>query len=268
MQHNHYDAASTPGPTCAVYDDYDIQRVPPHPGPGWTRFVCISDTHSRRFAVPPGDVLLHAGDLSSWGLVSQLKQTIDWLKRLDHPIKVIIAGNHDLCLDAEVVEEYPGLLDKKTPQGGPHSLLRNADALAAGLVYLEHESCIIRTKAGREWKVYGSPAAPRYCHGAFQYTNSLEGDEIYSRIPDDVEILLTHTPPHGMLDLSKKGTNAGCRSLAERLKTLSACRLHVFGHIHEAHGATVIPRDGERGERAAVNAALGHRNPIIVDFLN
>ena len=62
--------------------------IPPHPGPDWTRFVCISDTHSRTFEVPAGDVLLHAGDLSSWGDLSQLMCTIDWLNSLKHPVKM------------------------------------------------------------------------------------------------------------------------------------------------------------------------------------
>jgi hypothetical protein len=62
--------------------------IPFHPGYDWTRFVCISDTHSRTFEIPPGDVLLHAGDLSSWGSLSQLMHTVEWLKSLQHPVKM------------------------------------------------------------------------------------------------------------------------------------------------------------------------------------
>ena len=70
-----------------VHDSYG-DDVPPHPGQGWTRFVCLSDTHSKTFAVPAGDVLLHAGDLCSWGSVKQLKVTVDWLLSLPHPVKM------------------------------------------------------------------------------------------------------------------------------------------------------------------------------------
>lgn len=59
--------------TFRAYTDYDPLHPPEHPGQRWTRFVCISDTHSGRFPVPPGDILLHAGDLSSWGQVHQLQ---------------------------------------------------------------------------------------------------------------------------------------------------------------------------------------------------
>lgn len=65
-----------------------LSELPPHPGRNWTRFVCISDTHSSLFPVPEGDVLLHAGDLSSWGYPKQLEDTITWLKSLSHPVKM------------------------------------------------------------------------------------------------------------------------------------------------------------------------------------
>jgi Icc-related predicted phosphoesterase len=56
--------------------------------------------------------------------------------------------------------------------------------------------------------------------------------EIYDKIPLDTDILLTHTPPHGILDLTKKGKNAGCWYLEGRLGSLEACKLHVFGWVH------------------------------------
>lgn len=71
-----------------VVHDYYGNDVPPHPGQGWTRFVCISDTHSKRFPLPEGDVLIHAGDLCSWGAVTHLQVTLDWLVSLPHPTKM------------------------------------------------------------------------------------------------------------------------------------------------------------------------------------
>jgi hypothetical protein len=78
-------------PMSKVYVDYGDQ-VPPHPGDLWTRFVCISDTHSghsgRELVIPPGDVLLHAGDLTSHGTSNELESTIEWLKAMPHPTKM------------------------------------------------------------------------------------------------------------------------------------------------------------------------------------
>lgn len=50
---------------------------------GHTRFVCVSDTHSRTDGIqmPYGDVLLHTGDFTELGLPSEVKKFNDWLGR-------------------------------------------------------------------------------------------------------------------------------------------------------------------------------------------
>lgn len=73
-----------------IHSDYTSKDSISHPGEGWTRFVCISDTHSRFPDVPPGDVLLHAGDMSSWGYPAQVRQVFDWLMDLPHPVKMCV----------------------------------------------------------------------------------------------------------------------------------------------------------------------------------
>jgi len=101
-----------------------------------------------------------------------------------------------------------------------------------------------------------------YVPGSFQYSTQEEAKALYDKIPNDVDILVTHTPPANTLDRTKKGTRAGCPVLAERLTQLPSCQLHVFGHIHESHGADI----SENG-RVSVNAALqtGGR-PTVVDL--
>lgn len=98
--------------------------------------------------------------------------------------------------------------------------------------------------------------------------------DIYARIPSDTEILLTHTPPHEVLDKTRRGKHAGCDVLAARLEQLHACRLHVFGHIHEAHGASIAgekDQDGanDRTGRVSINAALPlDKQAIVIDLKN
>lgn len=58
-----------------------------------TRIVCISDTHNQTPKLPPGDVLIHAGDLTNQGSYSELKKTVEWLERADFEAKIVIAGN-------------------------------------------------------------------------------------------------------------------------------------------------------------------------------
>ncbi|KAI6116921.1 Metallo-dependent phosphatase-like protein [Pisolithus croceorrhizus] len=250
------------------------EEAPPHPGAGWTRFVCISDTHSGIFRLPPGDVLLHAGDLSSYGALPQLTRTVDWLKSLKHPVKIMIAGNHDLCLDENWARPDYGfrpevnyiLTDRATvltaSQLIQYARTTVRSLASAGLYYLEHEPLHFTAPSGKVWKVYGSPAAPVHLEGAFQYASSTEAKAIYQCVPEDTEILITHTPPYRTLDKTRKGKHVGCQVLASRLKRLRHCRLHVFGHIHEDAGARVD--DVEGMHRVSVNAAVPLSDDIVV----
>ncbi|KAG1906607.1 Metallo-dependent phosphatase-like protein [Suillus fuscotomentosus] len=240
--------------------------IPPHPGSDWTRFVCISDTHSHTFHIPAGDVLLHAGDLSSWGSLSQLIVTVEWLKSLDHPVKIMVAGNHDLCLDEMWAQPIYGLPPEEVQQA--RTYVRSQTA--AGLHYIEHEPFRFMSSSGRQWKIYGSPAAPLYALGSFQYETPDEARVIYNRIPNDTDILMTHTPPFMTLDRTRKGKHAGCHVLSNKLAELHNCRLHVFGHIHECAGAQINTHDPFRlVDRVSVNAAMAvTKKAIVVDLLN
>lgn len=65
--------------------------------------------------------------------------------------------------------------------------------------------------------------------------------------------------------MAKNGKEAGCPELAKLLSEgegLPSCKLHVFGHIHEARGAKLD------GERVSVNAAMSTDKAIVVDLQN
>ncbi|KAJ4464658.1 Metallo-dependent phosphatase-like protein [Lentinula edodes] len=266
------------GQSARVYLEYNHATDIPAREAGWTRFVCLSDTHSGTHwdnggRMPRGDVLLHAGDLSSWGTVQKLQKTVDWLGNLEgYATKIFIGGNHDLWLDNQC--EEMNLFDEEEREAMLNAcqrLMAKPRLKQLGLTYLEFEEIRIRELGvAKEWRVFGSPASPRHSSGAFQY-GTKEAREINSRIPAGTEILLTHTPPYKTLDKTGKGIYAGCKSLEKRLtsKDLRHCRLHVFGHIHEAAGAEIIEAGNGRVERVAVNAAMIHRGkPIVVDLRN
>lgn len=69
---------------------------------------------------------------------------------------------------------------------------------------------------------------------------------------------LTHAPPAQILDIGRGGEHAGCEALAARVALLRP-QLHVFGHIHEDHGACIrewAAGSDTNGERTLfVNAA-------------
>ncbi|KAH7884678.1 Metallo-dependent phosphatase-like protein [Phlebopus sp. FC_14] len=284
-----------------VYTSYDPANPPPHPGPQWTRFVCISDTHSQTFPVPAGDVLLHSGDLSILGRYEHLKVTMDWLGSLPHAVKIIIAGNHDLPLHKDWYERefrrFHGL--RKEDPTVVRELVDSAANRRRGIVYLQDHIHSFRTKeGGREWTVYGFPWQPYFGGWAFNY-HAEEAQGLVSNIPE-VDILLTHGPPHMVLDETLHKHHVGCPALYAHLSKMSnPPLLHCFGHIHEDHGAVVhswdcqdnsnTPSDEEEQsvrETIMVNAAnqplavqsiMGGRRipcggpgfqPVIVDLLD
>lgn len=218
-----------------------------------TRFVLLSDTHNRHrhveeaHGLPDGDVLVHAGDFTRLGRAHEIEDFVSWFATRPHQHKVCIAGNHDFGM-----------------QEDPH---RWATTFRQrGIVYLADAAA---TVAG--WRCYGSPWTPWFHDWAF---NARPGDElarICAQVSDDVEILLVHGPPHGILDRvaepgDREDPHVGSREMLARLSALRDLRLYVCGHIHEAHGQ--VERDGV----LFVNASSLDRRyepvhaPVVVDL--
>ncbi len=211
-----------------------------------TRLVLISDTHLKDYVplVPPGDVLVHAGDLTTFGDLSELKEAVAQLAALPHPHKVVIAGNHDFCFE-RLAEAARALI-------APHA------------VYLEDSA---HTHAGITF--YGSPWQPFFHSWAFNLHRGPALAAKWAQIPDTVDVLITHGPPHGILDQVHDGDSVGCEDLTRAVERVRPA-LHVFGHIHEAYGQE--ERQWEDGSRTLfVNAStcslryLPVHPPIVVD---
>lgn len=178
------------------------------------KIVHLSDTHfAHQFIeIPDGDILIHTGDALGRGSLQELGQFARWMQALPHKHKIYVPGNHD-----EVVE-------KMTP------LAR--ETLGPDITMLINESVTIEGQ-----HIWGSPYTPFFNNWSFMRYRGPLIAEIWELIPDDVDILLTHGPPHGILDEVPTGMdkNVGCEELRKRLKTIKP-KLHLFGHIHEGYG--------------------------------
>ncbi|CAF1342827.1 unnamed protein product [Rotaria sordida] len=233
-----------------------------------TRIVCISNTHSRyQFELPAGDILVHAGDFTLSGLQTEVENFIKWLKSLtQYRLKIIIAGNHDLTLEPEFYEQTWKQWHHREKQDYEKigQLIRDPSlATDYGIIYLEQQEFIDQQT---RLKFYGSPYQPEFCNWAFNLPiDSPEIREVWSKIPDDVDVLITHGPPKNILDKTRTGEHVGCAQLSARIKQIKP-RLHVFGHIHEGYGRK------EQDSTIFVNAStcdLRYRPsqpPIIVDL--
>ncbi|OAA73618.1 Metallophosphoesterase domain protein [Cordyceps fumosorosea ARSEF 2679] len=195
--------------------------------------VCISDTHNTQPPVPDGDLLLHAGNLTVRGTLAELRAQVAWLASLPHPHKVVIAGNHDLCLDAAFLARSP---PPPEDDGAPLP-----DWAGAGITYLDGAAATLTLRGGRTLTVYGSPLTPAFGRWAFQHHH-------HHRHPASawpggpatpgVDVLLTHGPPRGLLD----GDGRGC-PLLRREVARARPRLLVCGHVHAGRGVATLRHD-------------------------
>jgi Icc-related predicted phosphoesterase len=206
------------------------------------RLVLISDTHMQHEALnlPDGDILVHAGDGTSRGTPREVMEFMTWLGDQPHEHVVLIAGNHDFLAeqDRERFRQY----------------------VPDGVTYLEDAGTTIEGV-----DIWGSPITPWFYDWAFNRARGEEIKKYWDRIPQDTEVLITHGPPHGILDRTTRGDLAGCEELRKRVDVIRP-RLHVFGHIHEAHGR--VEQSGTTFVNACVlDGQYQHRfEPTVVDL--
>jgi hypothetical protein len=186
--------------------------------------VCISDTQNTRPAIPNGDILLHAGNLSQNGTFIELQAAIDWLNSLPHLHKVVIGGSTDLLLDESFVERYPDHRHRMSMAGKAQT---RSDLKWGQIKYLQNESHTLNV-CGRTLHISGSPYTPRRGVAAFTYWK--DEDVWTGHVPDTTHILLVHGPPAVHLDEGK-----GCRFLLQEIKRVKP-QLVVCGNVQSARG--------------------------------
>lgn len=188
------------------------------------RLVIVSDTHRSYFnSIPRGDVLIHCGD-------SELspEQLSTWLSQHGHPRALAISGNMD------------NLNDKQ-------------DRFPQHITYLQDSAVQVRGL-----NFYGSPWTPEFV-GAFQLYSDSDARKVWEAIPQEVDVLITHGPPAGVLDRTSRGKRVGDHELATALRNIKP-RVHCFGHIHESYGTL------RQNSTLFCNAAVfnGH-DPLVID---
>ncbi|KUJ10952.1 Metallo-dependent phosphatase [Mollisia scopiformis] len=212
-----------------------------------TRFVCVSDTHNASpngaFKLPKGDVLIHAGDMTNQGSISELRKTVKWVEEADFEAKIVIAGNHDITLDSGFYAQYGSYFHNQHPQDPAEcqQLLEQS----ASIRWLRHESATIKldspTGPRTTFKIFGSPLSPENGMWAFRYRPE-EAVHVWDQIPLDSDIVMTHTPPKYHCDETGQRRSAGCESLRNALWRVRP-RLAICGHVHEGRGADRVRWD-------------------------
>ena len=221
------------------------------------KLVAISDTHNahRRLDIPECDFLIHAGDESARGEEREVRLFAEWFDEQPAKYLIWIPGNHSLGFEAR----YPESLDWIKRASPRTFVLMNEAITVKGI------------------KIWGSPVTPWFHDWAYNVDRGSAIAEYWSAIPPDADIVVTHGPPHGILDLNGEkpsrpdwsdGTtqqHTGCEELAKVIARVKP-KFHIFGHIHEARGVEV--KDGTTYVNASImdRHYVNIRAPFIFDY--
>lgn len=220
---------------------------------------CISDLHGHYPELEGGDLLIVAGDLTARDTDKEHLEFIEWIsysQKYENKYKkvIYIAGNHDNFLYDK--NRYGKI---KTPSEWNIEYLcdsgttfRHWPVLKLGI----EDGTILDVK---DYKIWGSPwtktfpGMNQHCK-AFTCDTEEELSEKWAKIPDDIDILITHGAPKMFLDQTCDGYNVGSSSLSVKLFDIQP-RLHVYGHIHEAFGEFSISGINWKGETKLINCS-------------
>src|SRR5208282_56782 len=207
------------------------------------RIVAISDTHGQHATLdghmPDADILVHSGDLTSMGKLSQWQDAAAWLEaqteRYEHVL--CIAGNHDFCAEAFMKEGFEAEMREK---------------MFPRVHYLRDSGVTLNGKY-----FYGSPWSPRFYDWAFNADRGLTIKRYWDMIPSYADVVLTHGPMMGVLD-RVGNQHVGCADLRVAIEHVRP-RLHVSGHIHCGYGIETIK------ETTCVNASVCNEQYQVVN---
>jgi len=179
----------------------------------------ISDSHGLHslLTIPKDiDMVIHSGDFTNYKEyiynLPECESFLNWYEAVQVPIKILVAGNHDATAFKVGRKQFKEMCSKR------------------GIIYLEDELYTVNNI-----KIYGSPVQPSFCDWYFQKSRA-KLYNFWSNIPNETDILITHGPPKGVLDLSENRDRTydrcGCSALMKHILNRLNLKFHLFGHIH------------------------------------
>ncbi len=183
----------------------------------------ISDLHGSYPKLEGGDLLILGGDYTAKHTQAECLVFVEWLRKQDYKKKIFIGGNHDTPIfkgDFYFSNEWIGA-----------TWLNDSGCEYSGLKFW-----------GSPWTAEFEGINPN-CK-AWTLRNDKALAKKWALIPDDTDILITHSPPYGIFDecLNRNGDryeSVGSKSLRAKVNQLNPM-LHVFGHIHEGYGQMTL----------------------------
>ena len=212
-------------------DGLRVITVGPAGDPRATRLsVCVmSDTHARhRSLLLPAsgaDVLVHAGDHANWKTSARNTRDFNaWLGEIAgrFPVRLVCCGNHEISMD------------KAGSRAERAAMVPNAR-------YCEGETVVV----GGGISIFFAPWTPSrnftFRANAFQRSPD-QLAELLLPCPDNVDVLVTHCPPLGVLDMHRNGHRMGSREVLDCVHRVLPS-VHLFGHCHDDSGVVTAQID-------------------------
>lgn len=179
----------------------------------------ISDTHTYHNQLSPPkniDVMVFSGDCSNpqnllYNAI-EVKNFLEWFAQVEAKHKIFVAGNHDTSIEKRIINK--------------------SEIESYGITYLENTHTTIEGV-----KFFGSPYTPTFGYGwAFNKKRNNIGNIWENVMDSDTDILITHGPPRGILDMAVKQSgeyeHCGDRSLLTQIQKTPSIKAVLFGHIH------------------------------------
>lgn len=190
----------------------------------------IADTHGlhEQLELPCGDMLVHAGDFTEFGDRADEETFVRWFSDQSYEHKIVIYGNHEIGFDQQRRMRF------------------REDCFQRGITVMSNE----RQDVG----------GLTICALGFPVNQLQPGTDRYNGLTDDVDVLISHVPPKGILDESIDGSNYGDTLLRQALRR-SSPDLHLFGHVHASYGRV------EQQGTTYINAALKHDDELDEPFV-
>lgn len=223
----------------------------------------ISDTHGhhRQLQIPECDVLIHAGDITNDGEWEIMKDFASWMQEQAVKHKIVIFGNHETNHGFAACDSRSIAIESFNK---------------AGIHYLEDSEVVLDNI-----KFYGSPWQHQFAGYEFYLPwRSPALIAKWKQIPNDTNVLITHTPPYGMLDLVPQRSvmpyiklgeedtlvRVGDQDLLAKVARLPKLKTHIFGHIHHSYGT--YSKSGIQFVNAAICTEAGNpdNKPIVIEI--
>lgn len=257
-----------------------------------TRILIISDTHGEVFPTEqtptmPVDVAIHCGDLTEESKLEEYAVTLKLLQGVQAPLKLAIAGNHDFSLDTSAFQRIlqSSALGPQDDEAvvSTYGKYGQAEVMfaASGITLLSEGTHSFVLQNGAKLMVYASPYTPSKNAGwGYQYipkpvtyatfdaslspphTRAYPDDGHLWAIPDNIDVAITHSPPHGLLDRTQDAVRGGAHGLFAAVERARP-RLHCFGHIHEGWGAKLVAWRNSSNKSNLVSTITGDQGATL-----